>query len=287
MSQTQPVTDPAYLEVPCTSCIASVDQLGWEEQLVPVAAGGYVLGIRANTAGVADLVRDLFPDRLVAGASPDRNYSLWLAPRADDGVRDLHRLYRTFVRTIRTRSARRAIDTLWHELDTRDVRASGAEPLFDVTVFVRDGEAHVLPGVLRRTVVDDLRRWEQEGFRLVERGWTSVDLATGEIVVPAPRFPISDAELTARLAALSFDDRDEGLTLAGRFPIATWTTGKGGQSAASRVGQAAMQILDREDHLGPALLGCLAMFLPRVGDLGPRWDGLDGLRSGLLRRVGA
>ena len=281
MAQTEPVTDPAYLEVPCTSCIQQVDQLTWAEELVPVTAGGHVLGIRTNTDALAELLRELLADRLVAGAEPDRNYSLWLSPRSDDGVTDLHRLYRTFVRTVRSRSACRVLDTLWHELDVRDLRAAGAQPLFDVTVFVRDGEAHLLPGVLRRTIVDDLRRWERNGFRLVERSWVTIDVAAGEVVVPAPRWPLSEQELTSRLAALDLDDRDEGPSAAGRFPIASWTTDGGEQSTAARVGQAGMQVLDREQRLSPDVLVGLSALLPQVGDLGPAWDGLDALRAAL------
>ena len=281
MSRTEPVIDPAYEEVPCTSCISGVDQLGWVEDPVAVSAGGHVLGIRVNLPGARELVEELFADRVAAGDRPDRNYSLWLAPRAEDGVRDLHRVYRTFVRTMRTRSARRALDTLWHELDVRDVRAAGDQPLFDVTVLVRDGVAHLLPGILRSTIVDDLRRWERAGFRLVERGWTLLDLAAGTVVVPAVDHPLTDPQLEERLAALDLDDRDEGPSASGSYPIATWTTDGGEQSVAARVGQAGMQVLDRGQHLGPKLLTGLSALLPQVGDLGPSWDGLDGLRAAL------
>lgn len=281
MIRTDSVADPAYLEVPCTSCIGQVDALSWAEEPVPLRAGGYVLGIRANTPALRDLLHELFVDRLVPDAQPDRNYSIWLTERSEAGVRDLHRLYRTFVRTMRSRSARRVLDTLWHELDVRDLRAAGEQPLFDVAVLVRDGQAHLLPGVLRRTIVDDLRRWEQHGYRLLERGWTTVDLAAGEVVVPAPRWPVTDEELTRRLDVLDLDDREEGPSPAGRLPIATWTTDAGKQSIAARVGQAGMTVLDRDQRLNPTLLVGLSALFARVGDLGPSWGDVDELRQAL------
>ncbi len=281
MARNEALAAPVYLEVPCTSCLRQVDQLAWHEEVVPVSAGGFVLGVRVNAPEVGVLLRELFAERVVPGALPDRNYSLWLSPRADDGVAEIHRLYRTFVRAMRSRSVRRTLDTLWHELDVRDVRAAGVETLFDVTVLVRDAQAHLLPGPLRRAIVDDLRRWERAGFRLVERSWVVLDIAAGEVVVPAPRWPLSAPEISERIAALDVDDRDAGCAVSGRFPIATWTTDGGEHTTAARVGQAGMQVLDREQRLSPELLVGLSTLLPTVGDLAPAWDGLDALRCAL------
>ena len=284
MSLTDTASEPQYLEVTPTSCIAGVDELDWAEGLVAVRAGSHVLGLRANNPQLKELLEDLFAPRLVPDATPDRNFSVWLAPRASDsGVRDLHRVYRAFVRTMRTRSARRALDSLWHELDVRDIRAAGEWPLFDVAAFVRDGQAHLLPGVLRRTIVDDLRRWEQGGFRLVPRPWLELDLAAGELIVPPPTFALTDEQLADRLYALDLEDRPEEPLLDGRYPIATWTTDGGQQSPATRVAQAGTLVLDRERHAGPQLLAGIAGLLPRVGDLGPQWDGIDSLRAAFSR----
>lgn len=272
-----------YLEVPPTSCIAVVDQLDWAGGLLALRAGEHVLGLRTNTPEVASLVREIFDRRLVPDAQPDRNYSLALIPRSETGLRELHRVYRNFVRTMRTRSARRALDTLWHELDMRDARTSRQQRLADVVVFVRDGQAHLLPGALRRPIIDDLRRWERDGFRLVERAWVTIDLDAAEIVIPRPAYPLSDGDLDHRLAELDLDDPGGGPSIAGRFPIVSWTTDAGTQGTAMRAGQAGMTLVDRKHHLDPATLQQLAEIIGQVADLGPSWQGLDELRAGLHR----
>lgn len=274
--------DPRSVEVPWTPCIAAVDEFDWHDELVAVRAGPRYFGVRTNSSALSELLAALYADVAIdADSTVDRNFSLWLEPTNTSGIRDLHRVYRGFIRAIRTRSVRRAMDTLWHELDVQEVRLSHERALFDVMAFIRDGRAHLFPGNLRRFVVDEQRRWEREGFRLVERPWLEVDLESGDVVVPAVAYSLPQEQVERRLAAMELDDRDEGTPLIGRFPVATWTTGQGDQTLASRVGQAGFQLVDRDQRLSADRLRGLAGLLGDVPPIGGDWRDLGQLRAAM------
>jgi hypothetical protein len=157
------------VEVAETPCLAVVDQRPWAET-VGLRAGDTLLGVRTNTVAATGLLRDLLSARVVPDIQAPRNLSLWVAPFTNAGIQDLHCLYTSHVRTMRTRSARRVPASLWHEFDMHDLAVAG-QRLFDVAVLIEDGRAHVLPAWVRGAVVDDQRRWERGGPQLLERRW--------------------------------------------------------------------------------------------------------------------
>lgn len=254
-----------------------VDRLGWAVT-VPLQAGEYVLGVRANSEALGDLLRELFATRLIPDAEPPRNVSVYLAPPAESGAQELHRLYVTFSRVVRSRSATRVLDGLWHELDGRDVRLAGNRILTDATILVRDGTAHLGPSSWRRSIVDDERRWARSGLQLVDRRWSELDPQAGTVTVPASGLPRRD-ELTERLATFGTDDRREPAQPAGTFPLASWTLHSQHLGLAKRLVLAGGSVLDRHRHDGPRLLLDLRAVLAELPAVEPGWVGFNELRE--------
>jgi hypothetical protein len=246
--------------------VAEVDRLGWAVT-VPLRAGNHILGVRANSVWLGELLRELFAERVVPDAQPPANLSVLLAPQTADGTQDLHRVYVTHRRTLRSRSALRTLDALWHELDLWDVEVARQRMLVDATVLVRTGTAHVLPAGMRGAVADHQRRWSREGFRLVDRRKLDLDLSTATITIP-PSGLTDDREALQRcLAAAGIDHRAELPQPTGNFPIASWVLPPGQRTLAGRVVDAAGQIVDRPAHDGVAMLRELSALLAGLPDI--------------------
>ena len=216
--------------------------------------------MRTNSAEAGALLHELFADRLVPDADPPANLSLLLAPPAGDGPQPLHRLYANHRRVLRTRSAHRALDALWHELDVRDVAAARQRMLLDATVVVRDGAAHVLPATMRGEVVDDRRRWEADGFEVVDRRLVDLDPVAGTVTIPPSGLGAVRLADT-RLAAMAIAHRSRTPQPVGTLPILDWVLPAGTQSPAGRVVAAAGQVIDRPAHDGATMLAGLAVLL--------------------------
>lgn len=255
-----------YLPVPTSACLTEVDQLGWATT-VPLRAGGHVLGVRVGTPEVAELVRTHFADRLEPDATPPPNLSLFLAPRARSGPRGLHRLYVNFSPVARARSAIRAFDALWHEVELRDVEASASRVQLHAAVFVDgDGGAHLLAGQRRRALVDEQRRWAATGLRFVDRRVVDLDVECGTVTVRRSGLAPNHGQLGDRLRLLGIDHRDEAPAPEGTFTIASWQLPAG--TLAEKVLAAAGQVGDRAAHDGVALIEGLAQLLARLPDVG-------------------
>ena len=260
--------------------MAAVDRLGWAAT-IPLRAGGYVLGARVNTLAVADLLRELFAERVVDRADPPSNLSLHLSVDSDgeEAARRLHQLYLGCSLQQRTRDPLRTVGALWHELRGHDVRWARRQLLLDAAVLVKDGRAHILPASVRRHVVDDLRRWEMYGLHLWDARWVELDLSTAEVVLRSPPFADAVSSVEARSHGLGIEVRSDSGREAGRLPIASWTVARGIRSPAERVMRAAGQLLDRADHLDASGVRQLAAILAETGDLGPQWTHRQGLRT--------
>lgn len=250
---------------------------------VPLRAGEYVLGARVNTPAVADLVREVFRERVVEGANPPNNLSLRLTVDSMDkrAARQLHQLYLECSLQQRTRDPFRAIGALWHELNGYDVRWEQTSLVLDATVLLQRDRAHILPAFVRRHVVGDQRRWESLGLRVWDARWVPLDLATGEVVLQQPSFTdaASDIEAGLRDLGIAADPAPAGATE--RVPIASWTVPRGMRSPAERVMRATGQILDRPDHLDANDVRRLALLLSETDDLGLEGTGEPALRVAL------
>jgi hypothetical protein len=257
--------------------VKEVDRLGWAVT-VPLQAGEYVLGVRVGSSEMAVLLRQLFAERVVPAAAPPGNLSLFVAPVSDQAAQELHRLYVTFTRTVRTRSVGRLLDGLWHELDGRDAREMSDVPLLEATVLVSQGRAHLLPANSRAAIVDDERRWARSGLQLVDRRWLEIDAAEGTVTIPPSGLPAGKVQIPS-IDGVSVSDREEPAQPVGTFPIGSWTLSSSPQSLAKQVVFVAGSVLDRQRHDGERLLHQLADLLHRLPKLEPGWTGKDELRE--------
>ena len=230
---------------------------------MPVRAGEYVLGVRTNTAEGGALLRDRFADRVVDDADPPANLSLWLAPPADDGPQDLHRLYVTYTRALRTGSVVRALAGLWHELDLWDTRLRDDQVLLDAVVLVNDRGAHVRPAGERRRIVDQRRAWERDGCHLVDRRAVTLDPAAGVVHVPATPFD-DDPRLVEACVDAGLHHRDAPPAPSGTWPVASWLTGVTAGGASDRLVRAVDAVTVGGGPPLATTFAALARLLPQV-----------------------
>lgn len=260
--------------------MTEVDRLGWAVT-IPMRAGEYVLGVRANTTALGGLLRDLFRERIVDVADPPGNLSLLLAPRSESNIQDLHRLYVTYTRVLSSRSAIRGLEALWHELDVRDGEVEPHRMQVAATALVREGQAYLLPARARGRILAEHRRWQAAGFCVVDRRLVDLDPAAGTIHVPRPDLTPASGTLADRVAQLDLLHRDEPTAPAGTLPIASWVLPSAQASLAGRVGEAATQVVDRTAY-GAALLGGLASLLRELPELS--WTTEPEVRARLVSR---
>lgn len=262
--------------------MAAVDRLGWAAT-IPLRTGGYVLGARVNSHTVAEVVRQLFADRVAEPADPPSNLSLELAVAAHDDAtgRRLHRLYRGCTLEQRTRDPVRALGALWHELHGHDLRWARTDLLLDATVLVEDGRANILPASVREHVVGDLRRWESHGLRLWDARWVILDLMAGEVVLSPPPFAEARVDIEAHVRNLGMEVPASDMSEGGRVPIISWTVARSARSPAERLMRAVGQILDRPDRLDADDVRRLGALLVETDDLGPEWTSWATLRAAL------
>ena len=260
-----------------------VDRLGWAVT-VPLRAGNYVLGVRVPSEDAAALVRELFADRHVPDAAPPGNLSLWLAPPSTDGAQDLHRLYETYARSLRTRSVSRAFAALWHELDAWDDRHSGDELLAAVVTLIdQRGWAHLLNSRWRRAIVDDERRWQRAGLGMVERRWVRIDPEAGCVTVPKVPERLSEDALVGRIDEIGVDHRPTEAPQAGSWPIASWTMEARPLSRAKHVALSAGTMLDLHGPGGAEVVRSIAAHSAGLAELEQPLATFDELRNRLAQ----
>jgi hypothetical protein len=247
---------------------------------VALAAGGYVLGVRFNSHRAGDLIRRLFAERIVEGADPPNNLSVWLAsPTGKGQPRPLHRFYETYSCNLRSRSAGRVLDLLWHELDSWDVRAE-SRLLIDATVLASNGRAHILGKGWRRIIAGEERRWRREGLQLIDRRWVDLDPVRGTVSL-APSGLILDGEAPGAFDWQEGPSGSADQSVAGILPIASWHVEAYSRSLASRVVGASAFVLDRTSHDGVWLIETLATLMERLPDVGAGARDVSDLRAAL------
>jgi hypothetical protein len=246
---------------------------------VPVQAGDYVLGVRAPTESVGELLRSLLSERVVVDAEPPGNLSVFLTLPEPGSPRPLHRLYEGHFRNLRTPSPLRVLEGLWHEFDGYDVRARRDRMLLDGTVLIQGGRAHILPTRARAPIADNERVWERDGFLMVDRRWVELDLNAGTVTVPDPGLDLDGA--ATELIRAGFEMRKGEDRPSGTYPIATWTSARLNQRPSDRAVMAVCQILDRTRHEGAQMVRAAAQLLEHLPVVGTTWTDGDGFREAL------
>lgn len=254
------------LSVPPSACLTEVDGLDWMA-CVGVLAGGHSIGVRTNEPAIASALRTVFRDRLSGpGAAP--NMSVWAARATEGPVSPLHIVYAPYSRALRSRSLSRVIEFVWSDMDVRARVADGRVVMLDAVIAVRGGEAVVLPARFRQKLVDDQRRWQQAGFRLLDRRSVEFDVRSGDII--APEGPGSDAlaAWSSELRGIGLLDAPEPTPPSGRFAIRAWVRPHGsGSSLAERVATAASAFVLTSATQSHGFLPGLTLVLRRAQDV--------------------
>lgn len=248
MAVTEEAAAPLRIEVPSSPCLSAVDHLGWAGTTA-VAAGPYVLGVRSDTDGTGALLREALGDRVVVAEDVPPNLSVVLAGEAAPGeVQELNRLYLGHHLVLRSRDPARVVDGLASHLDAHARTFRHDSLLVLCAALVHDGRAHLVEHGSRRQIVEQERRWQADGFLLVDRPWVDVDLATRELVVPdAGRLSTA----VTSWAGTRRPDAPDPAVAAGRYPIATWSPRRGTGTPGHRLAAAASSVVNLAE-LGPA-----------------------------------
>lgn len=255
---------PLRIAVPVSPCLSAVDHLGWVDT-VGVSAGPYVLGVRSDTDGTSALVREALADRVVVAEDVDPNLSIVLAAEAAPGeVQQLHRLYLGHHLVLRSRDPARVVDGLGSHLDAHARTFQRDRVLVLCAALVRDGRAHLVEHGSRRQIVEQERRWQEDGFRLVDRPWVDVDLDAGEVVVPDAE-PLSTA--VASWAGARVPDAPDPAVRPGRYPIATWSPRRGTGTPGSRLTAAASSVVNLAEVGAATALPALRDLLSTVAEV--------------------
>ena len=183
--------------------------------------GDFHIGVRYNDPETAALLDRLLPGARVQDPRTPENFSLALYPERSAGSRRLNLLVRNGSQLVRSRSAARALaalltyvsaDTTPPDEDLLPLNATGA---------VVDGAALLLPPGLVNWTKQIQTKLARRGIVLVDAPYVTIDLETGELVVPVPSVPHDPEVLT---------EVDRGARLSpelphvrpGRYPITAW-----------------------------------------------------------------
>jgi hypothetical protein len=234
-----------------------------------------------------DLVEYLFGTRVQRNTQAPGNLSIWVAPIEEDRFRSFHRLYETHRLALRTKSLRRTLDLLWHELDgwvRRSYSYSYGDTdrlLIDTVVAIHMGRAHLLDARWRRALAREERRWVRAGFRILDRRWVELHLRSRSIEIAPSGLAWDDTALEYLHQLHPIGDRVEPQP-KGIFPIASWSMDIDEVSLASRVLALGGCVLDRERYDGQTLIDGLASFAQTIPVLSVKGRSLDELRVVLL-----
>jgi hypothetical protein len=195
--------------------------------LLTFGAGGYVVGVRADTRLSATLLQRGLGARLIE-RDPDvpANYSVVLGDPFDAGQRELRLLLEGDEVVVRSRSVRRVLLALSAHLSAL---GDGTDPADDGLVrthnlaIVSDGEAIVLPPGLAGARDRLQPRLARLGFRWLDQPVTVIDPGRAELVVADPAVGVDPAVL-AVLAEARPGRSELAPVETGRYRLRAWTT---------------------------------------------------------------
>jgi len=185
----------------------------------------YHVGIRYDALDTANVLDRLFPGaRVKDGRAPD-NYSVALGgtatTRGAGASRSLKLLVHGSTQLVRSRSGGRVLAALLQYLSGDLASPDPALTQVNATPVVLDGEALLLPPGLVAFVKQLQPRLAKAGMTIVDTPKTWLDLATNELVVPAPAVPF-DAAVLEELDADVKLGSELPWVRPGRFPVRAW-----------------------------------------------------------------
>jgi hypothetical protein len=186
------------------------------------ALGEFHVGIRYNNEETAALLDRLFPDARVEDPKVQDNYSVALYPPASGTARELNLLVRSGLQLVRSRAAARVLRALLGHLsadlydpDPALLQADG------LAVVDGEGEAVVLPSVLRNMWSVVAPRLGPLGLQVVDRPSISIDTGKAQLVVHEPVVPHDAAVLEGVDVGVRLGSELPAVA-PGRYPLRVW-----------------------------------------------------------------
>ncbi|MDP8970372.1 MAG: hypothetical protein M3N52_07745, partial [Actinomycetota bacterium] len=195
--------------------------------------------MRASSMGLHVLLEQVLAAHLVDDPQAPSNYSVQLVADGAPG-KAFHFLYDRSISALRTRSPRRLVEGLLSYLNSHTAAARDDLLVVDALAFVGDGRALLVPHAVRLSLSKLERPLNRAGFALVDVPRATLDVVSGQLVVPEWDLAVDAAALDG-LEALG-PGRREPVVPPGRYPLAGWAFGGPdgeGMSPATAVWQAA------------------------------------------------
>ncbi len=145
----------------------------------------------------------------------NHNYSVWFS----EDRRRFHRLQWGGCTVVRTHDPVRFGRALALHIGGHGAPSSGLLRT-DGVVAVHDGQATVLPAVLRQRIDKFERPLREEGVILHDAPWVDIDLSTGEVVIEPPRLP--PARFDDIVSSLPQTRRPDPAVFPGSYALAAW-----------------------------------------------------------------
>lgn len=220
---------PLVIPEPPSPARDELDRLSWAGTTT-FRIGPWYVGVRCSTREVEELLRRALPAHVADGVETPPNYSVVAAlpPKSHRSPRELHFLYRSQDPVIRSRTLSRLVRGLLSHLSAH--LEEEPDPLLRVrgVPLVAGTTAILAP----RELLADLGRIEprlrQEGVRVLDLPYATVDPATAELVVPPPAVE-HDPDVLEELDVVESPTRpeEEGAVVPGRYPIKAWVLSTG------------------------------------------------------------
>jgi hypothetical protein len=188
-----------------------------------VQVGPWAFGVRSSSAETDTAIQRILAAHLLPDVEAPPNLSLLTAdPSAADGPsRSFDFLYRSSQSVVRTRSPGRVLRALFQYLSDLAAPETSLARFYG-TGLVLDGRSILAPYQIRSQMAAFETRLHRAGLRVVDTPVVSIDLGTGELVVPEPVLSI-DAEALAEYERRHPSRGREPVPVPpGRYPILGW-----------------------------------------------------------------
>ncbi len=202
----------------------TIERLAW----APTRAyriGPHLMGIRANTGDIDELLRAALADHVVEDVKPPyANYSIRIERPAERTVsQQLHLLYEGGCLIARSRHALDVIGALLHHLGARAPQPVPGPRVWCTPLRRRDGSAVLASVVIRRQAARHSSRLRSRGLELLHAPAVRFDPGTSEAVVPTPALTVANDALHT----LSVLSGDRGASVSHlfaeqRLPLRSW-----------------------------------------------------------------
>jgi hypothetical protein len=229
--------------------------------------GPYHIGLRSDSERATELVERLLSTFAVTDSRTPTNYSLVLGDPTELDSADLRLLLAGSQTVMRTRSPRRALETLVAHLDSHVPVARRGLARTHNLALVRGTEALLLPPMGQTLRMQLLPHLARRDISVVDAPFASIDLGSGALVVDRPDLAV-DITVLDEVADSALGRSEPPPAAPGHYPLKAWWV---------------LPVTDDGDDLSPAQ--AVAAMLTTVDSGSEAFAGYVSRLKGLLGRV--